>query len=117
MNNPAPVGTPKTRKPRKKKGSDYDIIRLNSVGISLSTIAKALKMHPSSITNRLNSLNIKPADTRRSFMEDVFMSLHPDQQEWIADQLGPTVSIKDYVKKLFVEEYTRKNMNATTSNN
>lgn len=113
MNNPAP----KQRKPRKKKGSDYDIIRLNSVGISLSTIARALKMHPSSITNRLNSLNVKPADTRRSFMEDVFMSLSPDQQEWIADQLGPTVSIKDYVKRLFVEEYTRKNANGATSNN
>lgn len=104
------VATPPKRG-RKKKGSDYDIIRLNSVGITLAKIASVLNMHPSSVTNRLNALNIKPADTRRSFMEDIFMSLHPDQQEWVADQLGPTCSIKDYVKRLIVDEYTRKNMN------
>jgi hypothetical protein len=38
-------------------------------------------------------------------MEDIFVSLPPDQQEWLADQLGPTVSIKDLVKQLLVEKF------------
>lgn len=88
-----------------RKGSDEEIIRLNSVGLSLSTIAKVLDCHPTTVTLRLKSLNIKPADTRRTFMEDVFTSLSIDQQEWLADQLGPHISIKDLVRNLLVKEY------------
>lgn len=92
-----------------RKGSDEEIIRLNSVGLSLSTIARILDCHPTTVTLRLRSLNIKPADTRRTFMEDVFITLSNDQQEWLADQLGPHTSIKDFVKNLLVKEYVLKN--------
>lgn len=92
-----------------RKGSDEEIIRLNSVGLSLSTIARILDCHPTTVTLRLRSLNIKPADTRRTFMEDVFITLSNDQQEWLADQLGPQISIKDFVKNLLVKEYVLKN--------
>lgn len=88
-----------------RKASDADIIRLNSVGLSLATIARVLDCHPSTVTIRLTSLKVQPADTRRSFMEDVFTSLTPEQQEWLADQLGPECSIKDFVKKLIVKAY------------
>lgn len=91
-----------------RKGSDEEIIRLNSVGLSLSTIAKVLDCHPTTVTLRLKSLNIKPADTRRTFMEDVFTSLSNDQQEWLADQLGPHISVKDFVRNLVVKEYMLK---------
>lgn len=92
-----------------RKASDEDIIRLNSVGLSLTTIAKILDCHPTTITLRLRSLGIPPADTRRSFMEDVFTTLSNQQQEWLAQQLGPHISIKDYVRNLLVNEYLRKN--------
>ena len=97
-----------------RKASDADIIRLNSVGLSLATIAKALDCHPTTITLRLRSLKIPPADTRRSFMEDVFITLSEDQQEWLADQLGPHISIKDFVRNALVKEYVAANPQVTS---
>ena len=90
-----------------RKATDADIIRLNSVGLSLATIAKVLGCHPSTITIRLTSLKVPPADTRRAFMEDVFTSLTPEEQEWLADQLSADVSIKDFIKKLIKEASTK----------
>lgn len=88
-----------------RKASDSDIIRLNSVGLSLSTIGKMLGCHSTTITLRLQSLGIEPADTRRSFMEEVYQGLAPVQQEWLASQLGPHHSIKDFVKSLLVNQF------------
>lgn len=88
-----------------RKASDQDIIRLNSVGLSLSTIAKILNVHPTTVTLRLKSLNIEPADTRRAFMEDVVKTMSEAQAEWLADQLGPHLSIKDFVTSLIVDKY------------
>lgn len=92
-----------------KKVRDQDIIALNSVGISLAGIARRLNCHHTTVTARLASLNIEPADTRRSFMEDIFDSLTDRQKEWLFYQLGPTRSIKDYVKSLIINEYVSKN--------
>lgn len=94
-----------------RKATDADIIRLNSVGLSLATIARALDCHPTTITLRLKSLKIPPADTRRSFMEDVFMELNVDQQEWLADCLNANVYIKDYVRDLIRREHARHLLN------
>lgn len=91
-----------------RKATDADIIRLNSVGLSLATIARALDCHPTTVTIRLKALKIPPADTRRSFMEDIFLTLNLDQQEWLADQVSST-SIKDYIKKLIIEKHAEAN--------
>ena len=99
-----------------RKATDADIIRLNSVGLSLATIARALDCHPTTITLRLKSLKILPADTRRSFMEDVFMDLNVDQQEWLADQLSSDASIKDYVRELIRKEHARHVLNQGKKN-
>lgn len=90
-----------------RKASDDDIVRLNSVGLSLATIARALECHPTTITQRLKALGVPPADTRRSFMEDIFLSLAVEQQEWVASQLTPDLSIKDFVRNLLIQEYER----------
>ena len=92
-----------------RKATDADIIRLNSVGLSLATIANALQVHPTTVTLRLKALHIPPADTRRSFMEDIFLQLHPHEQEWLADQLGPTMSVKEFVKQTIQEKYKKEN--------
>ena len=89
-----------------RKSTDADIIRLNSVGLSLATIARALDCHPTTVTLRLRSLKIPPADTRRSFMEDIFLSLTLEQQEWLADQVKAT-AVKDYVKQLIIEKHAQ----------
>lgn len=88
-----------------RKATDEDILRMNSVGLSLATIARALDCHPTTITLRLKNLKVQPTDTRRSFMEDIFMELTLEQQEWLADQLDPYLTIKDFVKKLIQNEY------------
>lgn len=89
-----------------RKTTDADIIRLNSVGLSLTTIARALDCHPTTVTLRLRSLKIPPADTRRSFMEDIFLSLTLEQQEWLANQVE-TTAIKDYVRQLIIEKHAQ----------
>jgi len=87
---------------RNRKGSDRDITRLNSLGFSLSSIGERLSCHPISITLRLKSLKITPADTRRAFMEDILHGLPPEYQEKIADLLEESgkTSIKSYVRDL-----------------
>lgn len=92
-----------------RKTHDADIVRLNSVGMSLATIARILGCHPTTITARLHSLKVPPADTRRSFMEDVITSMTPEQQEWLADQLGPHTNIKEFVKNSIVDRYLKSN--------
>jgi hypothetical protein len=96
-----------------RKAHDGDIVRLNSVGLSLATIAKVLGCHPTTVTLRLKSLNVPPADTRRTFMEDVFVSLDPSHQEWLADQMMGGQSIKAYVKNLMVQAYADRNKGKT----
>lgn len=88
-----------------RKANDADIIRLNACGFSLSTIGKLVGIHPTSVTERLKSLKIPPADTRRSFMEDIFRGLTPEQQEWLSDQLNQGMSVKDFILKLIIEKH------------
>lgn len=38
-------------------------------------------------------------------MEDIYNSLSPDQQKWLADQLGPHYSVKDFIKNLLLKDY------------
>ena len=92
-----------------KKLNDAEVIGLNSVGISLAGIAKRLNCHHTTVTARLTALSVPPADTRRSFMEDIFDGLSPKQQEWLMSQLGPSHSVKDFVKSLIIKDYIRKN--------
>lgn len=91
---------------RNRKGSDRDITRLNSLGFSLSTIGDKLSCHPTSITLRLKSLKISPADTRRAFMEDVYKNLPTEYQENLADLLETNniTSIKDYIRDLIAAD-------------
>ena len=92
-----------------RKATDGDIVRLNSVGLSLATIARLLGCHPTTITLRLKSLGVEPSDTRRTFMEDVFVQLDTDQQEWLADLLETkNISIKTYVRRLLVEAHKKR---------
>lgn len=86
--------------------SDADLIRLNSVGLSLCTVAKAVGCHPTTVTLRLKRLGVEPADTRRTFMEDVFLRLTPVQQEWLADHLrDKDINVKTFVYRLIQQAH------------
>ncbi len=94
-----------------RKVEDADIVRMNSVGLSLGTIARTFDCHPTTITLRLKSLKIPPADTRRAFMEDIYLSLSMDQQEWLSDQVQADFSVKDFVRKLLIQEFAKSKSN------
>lgn len=91
-----------------RKASDLDIIGLNAVGLSLARISRDLGVHHTTVTHRLKTLNIPPADTRRAFMEDIFDGLSLQQQEWLIAQLGPAYAIKDMVKSLLIKEFVTR---------
>ena len=98
---------PKANRPN-RKAVDSDILRMNYVGLSLGTIAKTLGIHPTSVTIRLRNLGVYPADTRRTFMEDVLKPMPEDAAEWLADQLGPNYQIREFVRDLLMEAYNNK---------
>jgi len=94
--------------PYKRKADDARIIKLNNVGLSLAGVGKRLGVHPTTITHRLAALGISPFDTRRAFMEDIFETLAPAQQDWLISQLGPGRSAKDYVRSLLILAYVTR---------
>lgn len=97
---------------RNRKSSDRDITRLNSLGLSLATIAARLSCHPTSITLRLQNLKIRPADTRRAFMEEIYTGLPVGSEDVIADHLeARNFSIKDYIRELVGADLERRNHN------
>jgi hypothetical protein len=97
-----------TRQRRTKKTiPDSDLVRLNSLGFSLATIGASLGCHATTVTLRLKDLGVSPADTRRTFMEDVLLKLPSSQLEWIETQLGPHCSIKEYVRSLITNAYLK----------
>lgn len=85
---------------------DNTIIRLNNIGLGLTTIAQILGCHPSTITHRLKKLGIEAMDTRRAFMEDVITQLTEDQQQWLLETLdAEQVTIKEYITKLIAQKF------------
>lgn len=100
---------------RNRKGTDEQIVRLNSIGMSLSAIAAIIGCHPTSITLRLQSLKIEPADTRRAFMDGILSSMPEGYSDSLADFLmthqsaGVPVTIKDYIRELMLQDLARVN--------
>lgn len=96
-----------------RKATDVEILRDNSIGISLATIAKKHGCHPTGITIRLKALNVPPTDTRRAFMEDVVMGLPLEVREWLADLMMDGGNIKDFVRDMlqYIYELDQGNKN------
>ena len=89
----------------KKKLDEFELLRLNSLGYSLRSIAKLFSCHPTTVTLRLQSLGVAPSDTRRTFMEDVLLNLPDNQVAWVENQLGPHTTIKEFVRNLITQSY------------
>ena len=85
---------------------DTDIKRLNHVGLGLKAIAELLGCHPATITLRLKAMAVEPIDTRRSFMEQVFLSLSREEQEWLSHNLfNAGLGIREFVTTLIKEAF------------
>lgn len=95
----------KTKKPVKPKVSNRDIMKLNNLGLSQSSIGEILGCHTTTITHRLTKMGIQPCDTRRSFAEDLLHTLTNEQQHWLSAQLSTNFTIKEFVQRLLVTEY------------
>lgn len=85
--------------------TDRKIVRLNSVGLGLSHIGDKLAIHKSTVKARLNALGIAPADTRRTFMQDVFETLPTKFQDRLMDHLGGGMPIGAFVRKLIIDYF------------
>jgi len=89
---------PKVHRPNQKV-EDEDIIRLNAFGLSLRFIGNLLDCHHTTVKQRLETLGVKPADTRRAFTEDIYNNLNDTQKQWVANQLT-NCTIKDLMVNL-----------------
>ena len=93
----------------RKKHNAYmeeQIVRLNSVGLSLSTISNILNCHPSTITNRMKAMGVAPMDSRRAFMEDILLSLPEEEQAWLVQLMADNnTNVKDYITLLLRNQY------------
>ena len=95
---------------------DTDIKRLNHVGLGLKAIADLLGCHAATITLRLKAMGIDATDTRRSFMEQVFLNLTPAEQDWLSHNLfNAGIGIKEFVTTLIREAYTNTPAVATAA--
>lgn len=85
----------------KDRVQNADIKRLNHVGLGLKAIADLLGCHAATITLRLKEMGVAPTDTRRSFMEQVFLGLTADEQEWLSHTLyNSGTPVKEFVTTL-----------------
>lgn len=88
---------------------DFNIIRLNNVGLSLFTISQIIGCHPSTITHRLKKLGIQAMDTRKAFMEDVIAELTEVEQQWLVEVLEKNeLNIKEFIIELIKDRHNQK---------
>lgn len=91
----------------KKRFSDSDLIALNTVGLSTMTIGKIFSVNQSAVTARLKKLNMPSFYQRgksRTFMEDIFFNLSPEEKEYLTSRAMEN-GIKSYLENLIKEDY------------
>ena len=83
-----------------------DVRRLNHLGLGLKAIAEHLGCNAATVTLRLKEMNLTPVDTRRSFMEKIYKSLSPEEQDWLSHNLLVNdIPIHEFVVGLIKQAY------------
>jgi len=86
--------------------AEQDVLRLNHVGIGIKAIAGLLHCHSATVSDRLKEAGVAPTDTRRSFMESVFLALSEEQQDWLSTYLySRGISVQDYLVGLIKADH------------
>lgn len=96
-----------------RKATDKELIQFNNLGLSLKAIGEIVGCHPTTVKIRLGDLGIAPADTRRSFMGDIYESLSPTNREWLMRKMQGTTSIKEMVTQLIRDAHLEEAMQKT----
>lgn len=92
----------------KPRVGDEIIIKLNDLGLSLKSIGKITGYHWTTVKLRLAENGLKPSDTRRSFMEDIYEKLTPEQRDWLYLELNPGQPISAYIRMLIVSAFNNR---------
>lgn len=92
-----------------RKATDHELLQQNALGRSLQGVGDIFSLHPTSVSARLRNLGVAPADTRRSFMDEVLAGLTPDQLSWLSQQVSPEKNIKSLVRELIRDRYITQN--------
>lgn len=86
-----------------------EIVRLNRVGISMKSIAARYGCHQTTIVEALKDIGHAPLDTRRSFMEDIYVSLSDAEKEHLQRMLDlHGGNIRSYIKTLISREFAQR---------
>ena len=100
----------------KKKFKDEDVILLNSVGLSTTTIGKLLNVNHSAVHQRLKQLNVAPFYPRgksRAAMEDIFFELSPEEKVFFCEKAKE--GVKAYLVSLIRNDYSNSVSTESTS--
>ena len=87
---------------------DETIIKLNDMGLSLKRIGEETGYHFTTVKLRLTELGIKPSDTRRAFMDDIYGKLTAQQRAWLSEELNLGQPISAFVRMLIVKEFNNR---------
>jgi hypothetical protein len=90
---------------KEDRADGTEIRKLNLLGLGLKKIGSILKCDPATVSLRLKDMGIKPTDTRRNFMEDIYEALDTEEKELLADMLySLDTPIKPYILGLIKEK-------------
>lgn len=88
---------------RRTKACDNTMIRLNSIGISLTKIGELLDVHPTTVSGRLKILGIEPTYKTHAFMEDIIEKLPEETSAWLYEKCSRAYPIKDLIRTLLIK--------------
>lgn len=62
---------------------DEVILRLNAIGLSQALIAQILECSTATVSQRIKALGAETNDTRRAFVDMLFISLSDEMKDWL----------------------------------
>lgn len=86
---------------------DEGIRRLTKLGLSQSLIAKKYNCSTATISMRLKHMGMESHDTRKSFMDSVFLKLPLSVREYLGERTIGEDDIEDVIVESLIDSYER----------
>lgn len=86
---------------------DKEILSFVKLGYSIATIGSLMGVNPATITKRLKILGVDIIDNRKSFTEDIFEKLSPQQKIWLEAKLTPVYNVTAFMRDLIIQEFIK----------
>jgi beta-lactamase class A len=84
------------------------LMKLNDLGLSLKRIGELTGYHWTTVKERLEEAGIPRTDTRRSFMDEIYGKLTPQQREWLSEEINLGQPIASFLRMLIIEKYNSR---------